>query len=492
MGRTGGALAFAAAWALACAGPGGAADTGSDDLPFGLELGGTTDVGSGAACRTTADCDDQNPCTADTCAGGRCRNVPIDGCCQADSDCDDQDVCTTDACQDRQCVHTPRAACCHADADCDDHVACTTDTCLPNGNCQNVKGSPTCCAGAGDCDDGDACTIDTCTSGETCEHDFAVSDSCCHVDSDCSDGNAQTDDTCVRPDPTLPGHCVHVRVICSVDADCAVDPPDVCSTAACTGFKCTVNPVAGCCTTDAGCDDQDACTADTCGANTCGHVPVAGCCHVDADCAVTTACKVGSCTIAAGATSGTCTLGPSTAPECCVAGVLAASFDDGMDGFAVTPLYPGPVTWTRDTKRASSAPYSLYFGDPATHTTDYVVGGLEQRVGALADAAVDLSTAVAPFTLTFQVFKATGSLASEDVLSVVVTPASGSAQVAWSTTTDPTPLGMTGFLAESVDLSGFAGQAVRVGFRFDSIGTWNHGEEGVYVDDVVLTGKCSL
>lgn len=65
----------------------------------------TLDVGAyefGAAavgCATDAECADTDACTTDACgAGGKCANLPIEGCCLTDADCADTDACTTDTC----------------------------------------------------------------------------------------------------------------------------------------------------------------------------------------------------------------------------------------------------------------------------------------------------------------------------------------------------------------------------------------------------------
>ena len=44
-------------------------------------------------------CDDENPCTTDTCVDGTCVHTP--------KDCDDENPCTIDSCVDGQCVNTP-------------------------------------------------------------------------------------------------------------------------------------------------------------------------------------------------------------------------------------------------------------------------------------------------------------------------------------------------------------------------------------------------
>jgi hypothetical protein len=86
------------------------------------------DDGCGGSC---GDCDDDNPCSKDTCevATFVCKHSPVKGCCLADSECDDKDACTADSCVNNTCVQG--YLCCDAHADCEDaDTACTQDLCL--------------------------------------------------------------------------------------------------------------------------------------------------------------------------------------------------------------------------------------------------------------------------------------------------------------------------------------------------------------------------
>ncbi len=51
------------------------------------------------------DCNDNNLCTADTCAGGLCVHKAISGCCLDKFDCDDKAPCTFDACVFDKCLN---------------------------------------------------------------------------------------------------------------------------------------------------------------------------------------------------------------------------------------------------------------------------------------------------------------------------------------------------------------------------------------------------
>ncbi|RME26918.1 MAG: VCBS repeat-containing protein [Deltaproteobacteria bacterium] len=81
---------------------------------------GLTDTQDGDCieCTGPADCNDNNPCTADACTAGLCENTPLsDG-----TPCDDGLFCTeNDACSGGQCGGSAKS--------CDDSNACTLDLC---------------------------------------------------------------------------------------------------------------------------------------------------------------------------------------------------------------------------------------------------------------------------------------------------------------------------------------------------------------------------
>lgn len=106
-------------------------------------------------CDGVEDCDDGNPCTADTCDGGTCVFTPIPDCCLNAGQCNDGNPCTDDSCVDNECIFTPNSA------SCDDGDACTENDTCADGTC---AGTPIagCCNDPSDCDDGNPCTIDDC------------------------------------------------------------------------------------------------------------------------------------------------------------------------------------------------------------------------------------------------------------------------------------------------------------------------------------------
>ena len=128
-------------------------------------------------------CDDSDGCTInDTCQEGTCTGFP--------EPCDDQNPCTADSCQDGACTYESA----YDGQPCaDDSNPCTLDVCQ-SGTCEHpaiIDGEP--CS-----DDGNSCTSDLCVGGE-CVHP-PVSDQLPCAD----DGNPCTYDQCAD------GICQHV------------------------------------------------------------------------------------------------------------------------------------------------------------------------------------------------------------------------------------------------------------------------------------------
>ncbi len=127
------------------------------------------------------DCDDENPCTDDSCD-------PQSGCVHANNilPCDDADACTlSDTCAEGECVGGPAL-------DCDDENLCTNDDCDGDSGCVYQFNTTPCndddpctvtdacaggaCVGAGDldCDDEVVCTADSCVEGVGCQNTVTV------------------------------------------------------------------------------------------------------------------------------------------------------------------------------------------------------------------------------------------------------------------------------------------------------------------------------
>ena len=206
-----------------------------------------------------ADCEDNIPCTVDTCQGGQgCNHFPID------ADCDDANPCTADTClADQGCLHVNLQQPCEDDGD-----PCTVDECV-EGSCTHAAGND-----AAPCDDGNMCA-----GPDQCSNGFCVA----LQDIDCDDDNQCTEDAC---DPQTGCTYENAEKECSEDLDpCTADlcidgicshPPgnddDACDdlSLCTTDDHCSEGSCISLLALD--CDDHDPCTADTCLAQTgCHH-----------------------------------------------------------------------------------------------------------------------------------------------------------------------------------------------------------------------------
>ncbi len=275
---------------------GGCSDGGTNPEDGGIDGGD----GGNVECTSAAQCDDENPCTDDTCVQGKCVNtnntapcddgqacsendVCSDGVCSGTAvGCDDGNPCTNDSCDDSEgCVYIPNSA------PCDDDNACTIGDVCSNGSC--VGGD------ALTCDDGNECTDDSCDpasgcvyspnsnecdDGQACSSNDHCSNGVCVGDSsvDCDDNNPCTEDSC---DDSL--GCVHSFNIAPCDDENACTENDACDQGSCHG-------------TALNCDDGNDCTTDSCDvANGCQHENNTDPCDDGDDCTVGDTCADGAC-----------------------------------------------------------------------------------------------------------------------------------------------------------------------------------------------------
>ncbi len=266
----------------------------------------------------TVSCDDANPCTQGGCDAvtGRCKQTTIAGNCVTATGCAADAVCVQGV-----CTGTPIAGCCSFSADCQDFNPCTLDSCdKSNGSCKHQPlGGLSCSDGSactiGDsclaglcrggvplaCGDGNECTEDfcapgkgcvplprpyaSCSDGNACNGAEICDGATCQAQAalDCDDGNPCTTDSCKAT-----GGCVHSGKAgqpCDDNASCTTS--DTCTAdGACVG-----SPLGkpGCCKTDADCNDDFACTIDVC------EVATGSCRHHARTCAATGACDVRAC-----------------------------------------------------------------------------------------------------------------------------------------------------------------------------------------------------
>jgi len=149
---------------------------------------------SADTCLVDAECNDNNPCSIDTCQLGVCTFTPIVGCtpCAINADCEDGDQCTQNTCgaQGTCLAATP--------VSCDDGNACTADSCSTLLGCQHTSAS---------CDDGNLCTDDSCNPTSGCQH--------ANNSAPCSDGNL-----CTSGDICGAGICLGTAVSCPSGYTC--------------------------------------------------------------------------------------------------------------------------------------------------------------------------------------------------------------------------------------------------------------------------------
>ena len=203
-------------------------------------------------------CNDDNPCTKDSCAGeAGCNHATL-----TEGECMDGDSCTVgDHCEAGVCVGTA--------IQCDDDNPCTDDTCDGLGGCAIADNIAT-------CDDGDACTVADQCDGGNCTG-YAVSCDCLE-DADCAaleDGDL-CNGTLHCDTQAFPYKCEvepGTTVICP-EAEAGSDA--ICQTAACS-------PATGACSLvpdheNFPCADDDACTVgDKCLSGVCAPGPQAVC-----------------------------------------------------------------------------------------------------------------------------------------------------------------------------------------------------------------------
>jgi cysteine-rich repeat protein len=293
---------------------------------------------AGVCVGKTIDCDDENPCTEDSCDGlGGCISVAVvalcddgdpctlgdlcvDGACAGSAvlTCEDGNVCTADSCGESGCVFTPQDAACDdgnacTEGDgcvagacegtalvCDDATLCTNDGCDVKTGCTSVNNTQP-------CDDGDTCTLqDVCADGSCASGAKALT---------CDDGNPCTDDAC---DSGL--GCVFIPNDGACDDNNACTLNDVCKAGNCGG------------TGALGCDDGNPCTLDTCLLEGgCDHQATDGGCSDGDACTANDNCVQGQCVV--GASVGCDDNNPCTEDSCdagdCVFTQVVAPCDDG-------------------------------------------------------------------------------------------------------------------------------------------------------------------
>ncbi len=223
----------------------------------------------------------------------------------------------------------------------------------------------------------------------------------------------------------------------------------------------------GGCAKPADCDDKDACTADSCDAGVCGHEPsgTAGCCG-----------------------------GPH----------FADAFDKGLGNWVVTEtkqVPEGGIVWKAAAmtgkdggKRATSPPNAAYFGltEVACDGGIGFCGSFDNGkvVGAKLESPSFKLPKAAKITLSFQLLIDVES-GYYDQLQFWVVSAGGAKQLMWDKQ-QKVPTGTTNgkFAVQTIDLTTFQNQQIKLEISFDSMTKSNNGGEGVFLDDLVVASTC--
>src|SRR5262249_37038376 len=154
----------------------------------------TGDACSGGVCvGSPRNCDDGNPCTADSCdpVTGNCTHASVpDG-----TSCSDGNACNgAETCQAGTCTSgTP--------VNCNDNNPCTTDSCFPGPGARSHGPVPdgTSCSDGLACNGAETCQNGTCTAGTpvNCnDGNPCTTDSCNNQTGACSHGNVADGTSC--------------------------------------------------------------------------------------------------------------------------------------------------------------------------------------------------------------------------------------------------------------------------------------------------------
>jgi hypothetical protein len=234
--------------------------------------------------------------------------------CLNSSECNDNNPCTNDSCQSNACVHTNNTVTCN------DNNACTSNDRCSGGSC--VGGPPITCNDSNICT-GNAQGIDSCDPEVGCRF--------IHNTNPCNDGNAcTTGDQCLLgtcrggPPPVCNDNNQCTDDSCSVTTGCVFSRDD---TNTCDdGNPCATNDVcvnrvcvAG---TPIDCNDNVACTIDSCSSGTCIHTPNNSLCGDNQFCNGSETCSValGGCVSGTPPCNGACNETADACGECLING----------------------------------------------------------------------------------------------------------------------------------------------------------------------------
>jgi hypothetical protein len=307
---------------------------------------------------TPMNCDDNNPCTNDSCNGGACQHANNTVTCSDGNPCTTNDRCGDGRCSGISVSCPPGTSCdmrdgvcrqCITNADCNDNNPCTDEICN-GGVCQRTDNTNSCSDGLA-CTTNDLCsagvcrgTTVSCPSGFSCDPADGICKDCLSH-AECNDGNACSIDTCSG------GTCQFANKPGACDDGNPCTTNDSCANRVCTGISVPCPPGQSCdvadgvckqCRNASDCDDQDACTNDLCLANLCFHDRPQGQCS-DGD-----PCTVDSCLPQTGVCDHEprgCVFGDISSPTDCLVNesdflCVLDSFKRGVSFCPDTDVYP--------------------------------------------------------------------------------------------------------------------------------------------------------
>ncbi|NUN15962.1 MAG: hypothetical protein HUU55_20235 [Myxococcales bacterium] len=251
-------------------------------------------------------CDDNNPCTEDSCSTlVGCTFLKLIG-----NACNDGNECTTGD----KCTWTS-GTCTGTDIVCDDNNPCTTDSCEAVVGCTYLKLTGKACIDGNACTTGDTCTSGTCSGAAVvCNDNNPCTADSCYIASGCSYSNValpcSDGSVCTTGDKCASGSCSGAAVVCNDTNPCTADSCDPkvgcqytpISVACNDNNPCTVGDICAAKTCTSGkvplnCDDGNPCTTDSCDPPIgCVHLSLSGPQCDDGDsCTAGDSCVSGSC-----------------------------------------------------------------------------------------------------------------------------------------------------------------------------------------------------
>ncbi|MEZ4328452.1 MAG: hypothetical protein R3B40_24735 [Polyangiales bacterium] len=337
-------------------------------------VSGCGNGGMAPECVQAADCDDDDPCTRDTCTdAGECAySAAADGgACDDGLYCTDGDTCFAGSCRggtaspcggDTLICSESLGACvaCVNDSDCpvdelfcNGAPSCVNNVCVTSGDpCASSATTPVCddaldmcvaCREASDCDDENPCTDDACGNNGACTHTPNDTNPCdddgdlCNGAESCVAGVCTSDgvDPCTGGSLPYCDTATNACVACTDAAHC-VDGAFCNGAERCVAGSCEpalevacADAVNGCdegrdvcldCHLGSDCHDGDACTTDVCRGGSCEHGP----------CPMGTTCMSGVCR---GCTSaGDCDDGNPCTTDSCNTGTGECGWTDASNG----------------------------------------------------------------------------------------------------------------------------------------------------------------